>query len=122
MALQRLKKRRDFLMVAENGRVFATKSMVVQAKFGGIAGPSGSTGAGINSCIRVGFTASRRVGNAVKRNRAKRRLRALVDLHLLPVVKKPVDIVLIARHSTTVVPFAALKSDFLKSLSCLGIK
>ena len=119
MPVERLKKRREFLKVAASGRVAASKTVVVQALF---SESCDSLADKSRHRVRVGFTASRRVGGAVIRNRAKRRLRALIDSHLLPVKKKPVDIVLIARHSTTVVPFATLKSDFLKSLSRLGIK
>ena len=68
--LVRLKTRADFLRVAGSRRSVARPGLVVQAA----PAPAGAKGA---SAIRVGFTASRRVGNAVVRNRAKRRLRAV---------------------------------------------
>ena len=50
---------------------------------------------------RVGFTASKKVGNAVARNRAKRRLRALAREGLAPVARPGTDYVLIARRDAT---------------------
>jgi ribonuclease P protein component len=66
--------------------------------------------------MRVGFTASRKVGNAVARNRAKRRLRAAAAA-ILPKVGRPgTDYVLIARAATASRPFAALVSDLAAGL------
>lgn len=60
--------------------------------------------------MRVGFTASRKVGNAVVRNRAKRRLRAAA--RILAVEGRPgTDYVLIARGATAERPFSALLED-----------
>lgn len=66
--------------------------------------------------MRVGFTASRKVGNAVVRNRAKRRLRAAAA-QLLTVRGNPrTDYVLIARAATARRPFAALLDDLESAL------
>jgi ribonuclease P protein component len=66
--------------------------------------------------VRVGFTASRKVGNAVVRNRAKRRLRAAAD-RILPDGGKPgTDYVLIARSVTAERTFAALLGDLAAAL------
>jgi len=62
--------------------------------------------------IRVGFTATKKIGNAVIRNKAKRRLRS-VALETLPALgKNGTDYVFIARNSTT--------SDAQKALSSLA--
>ena len=50
------------------------------------------------SAIRVGFTATKKVGNAVERNRARRRMRVLADSVLPEYVMSDVDCVLVARR------------------------
>jgi ribonuclease P protein component len=49
---------------------------------------------------RLGLTATKKIGNAVTRNRARRRLRALARQYLAPVARSGMDYVLIARHDT----------------------
>ena len=61
--------------------------------------------------VRVGFTASRKVGNAVLRNRAKRRLRAAAAEVLARDGRKGTDYVLIARAGTGERPYAELVGD-----------
>lgn len=69
--------------------------------------------------IRVGFTTSRKVGNAVARNRARRRLRALAA-QLLPRAGVPGhDYVLIGRRATVSRPFEALRGDLEAALTKL---
>ena len=66
--------------------------------------------------LRVGFTASKKIGNAVTRNRAKRRLRAAAS-QLLPLLGRPGhDYVLVARGTTVARPFPALLSDITTAL------
>ena len=61
--------------------------------------------------VRVGFTASRKVGNAVVRNRAKRRLRAIAA-EILPQMGHPgTDYVLVARATASERPYAELLGD-----------
>lgn len=78
--------------------------------------------------LRVGFTASKKVGNAVARNRARRRLRALVDNHLSNYIKNQsldqlnLDFVFVAFSSAVTVDFNHLSSDFNKALfNCLKV-
>ena len=69
---------------------------------------------------RVGFTASRKVGNAVTRNRARRRLRALAGKIIPGHARNGFDFVLIARASTVNRPFAALLEDLETALKRVG--
>ena len=66
MGKKRLRKRSDFLVAADRGKV-PTAGFVLQARARAESGP-----------IRIGFTVSRKVGNAVERNRARRRLKEIV--------------------------------------------
>ena len=95
----RLKRRTEFLDVAASGLRRAMPGFVIQAK--PLAdGP-----------LRIGFTASKKVGGAVQRNRAKRRLRALVDKVFDGTKLSGWDFVLIARTETLNRDFAVLSSD-----------
>lgn len=102
--LVRLKTRADFLRVAASRRRAVRPSLVLQAA---PQPPATDGGAG----VRVGFTASRKVGNAVVRNRAKRRLRAAAA-DVLPRSGRPgTDYVLIARAATGERVYADLVGD-----------
>jgi ribonuclease P protein component len=71
--------------------------------------------------VRVGFTCSKKVGNAVARNRAKRRLREIVRLDLPHLAKPGHDYVLIGKKGLTATrEFEALRADFAKALGKLG--
>jgi ribonuclease P protein component len=111
--LETLKVRADFLRVASAGRRSAGPGLVVQAA-PHPRQPSATTG------IRVGFTASRKVGDAVVRNRAKRRMRAAAA-RVLPTLGRPgTDYVLIARAGTADRPFAGLIADLEAALRRIG--
>ncbi len=70
--------------------------------------------------IRVGFTCSKKVGNAVARNRAKRRLREVARLALPEHGMAGNDYVLIGRKDATAnLMFAQLQTDFLLALNIL---
>jgi ribonuclease P protein component len=67
--------------------------------------------------VRVGFTCSRKVGNAVARNLARRRLREAARLTLPALARPGWDYVLIGRPEATATrPFAALCSDLADAL------
>ncbi|MFY0647018.1 ribonuclease P protein component [Sulfitobacter geojensis] len=70
--------------------------------------------------VRVGFTCSKKVGNAVARNRAKRRLREIARLALTQRGQPGHDYVLIGRRGTTAdLPFTQLQADFDAALDIL---
>jgi len=77
------------------------------------AAPSGIDGA---APVRVGFTASRKVGNAVVRNRAKRRLRAAAAEILARDGRLGTDYVLIARSGTGERRYVDLLGDLVSAL------
>ena len=67
--------------------------------------------------MRVGFTASKKIGNAVARNRAKRRLRAAAREVLAQAARPGWDYVLVARPEATIArPFADLLRDIAEAL------
>ncbi len=70
--------------------------------------------------IRVGFTASRRVGNAVSRNRVRRRLKSAVREVLAVHAKPDRDYVIIGRTATLTRPYAALLNDLETALKRVG--
>jgi ribonuclease P protein component len=101
--------RSDFLRVAAARRRAVLPGLILQAA------PRPDAAVALARC-GVGFTASRRVGNAVTRNRAKRRLRAAAAV-VLPEQGRPgTDYVLIARAGTAGRPFAALLADLAAAL------
>jgi len=69
MMVERLKRRADFLLVAGSRRKYVTPGFVLQARARDAAAPVP------RDAVRVGFTATRKLGGAVVRNRARRRLR-----------------------------------------------
>ena len=69
--------------------------------------------------IRVGYTASRKVGNAVARNRARRRLRAAVA-EVMGHAREATDYVVIARRGTLTRPFDGLTGDLERALERVG--
>jgi ribonuclease P protein component len=83
--------------------------------------PDKTEPAGGGDGARIGFTASRKVGNAVARNRAKRRLRALsaevMTQHAMP----GRDYVLIARQTTPTREYSALRGDLERALKRLKL-
>jgi len=80
--------RAGFLSARSNGEKALSRGLVIQA-----IGNEGSQ-------WRVGLTATKKIGNAVTRNRARRRMRALARSYLVPLAQPGTDYVLIARHDT----------------------
>ncbi len=115
--VDRLKRRGDFLRVAGYGRKWVTPGFILQAAPRPRTGQDGERGE--RSPARVGFTVSRKVGKAVVRNRARRRLRAAADLVFPQAAYPGWDFVLIGRRETNDRLFAALVRDLSTALDRL---
>lgn len=114
--ITRLKKRPEFLRVADVRRKWATPGLVLQ-----VALMPPEIRETPRPDYRYGITASRKVGGAVVRNRAKRRLRALAEA-VLPAVARPgYDFVLIARTESATRPHDLMISDLKTALSRLKV-
>jgi ribonuclease P protein component len=104
----RLRKRAEFTEVQAHGRRVSTKFLTVLSQ------PNAQ------GRDRLGLIASRKLGGAVMRNRAKRRLRELFRAQQpaasLPVIHASFDIVIIPRREVASVAFPVLQADFATAL------
>ena len=114
MRLARLKTRRDFLRVADTRARFVTPGLILQIR------RHGADEAATLPSIRVGFTVSKKVGNAVVRNRVRRRLRAAADAVIAQCGKPHRDYVLIGRRESEDRPYADLLGDIETALARTG--
>jgi ribonuclease P protein component len=111
----RLKRRSDFLRVAGAARKWVAPGLILQVR-----PHDGDRPATALPPVRVGFTVSRKVGGAVVRNRARRRLHAVVA-NVMPDHAAPGrDYVLIGRAGTVRRPFRDLTADLETALRRLG--
>lgn len=109
MCLTTLKKFSEFQQVRHQGKRFVSSDFIMQAY-----GYPAST-----PIVRLGIIASKKVGGAVERNRAKRRIRALARLLLPPPTVKGIDYVVVARATLVRADFESLKAQFTKALAYL---
>ncbi len=98
--MERLRQRADFLAAASGIKTTAV-AFVLQARKRVDDGPA-----------RIGFTVSKKVGNAVERNRVRRRLREVVRIAGSNRIRTGHDYVLIGRRAALKVPFARIAEDF----------
>ena len=103
----RLRSRGEFVAVQKGGRRVAGRFLTLLAQQNN------------HGCDRLGIIASRRVGNAVARNRAKRRLRDMFRRREPLAGPRALDVVAIARPDLVRAPFADVQSDFLAALKKL---
>lgn len=106
-----LRKRADFLRAASALRL-GTPGFLLQAR------ARGEGEAAPADLVRVGFTCSKKLGNAVARNRAKRRLREVARLGLPALARPGWDYVLVGRPEATASRnFAALQADLARAVA-----
>jgi ribonuclease P protein component len=98
--MERLRQRADFLAAASGIKVSAS-AFVLQARKRMDNGPA-----------RFGFTVSKKVGNAVERNRVRRRLRDIVRLSGGERLRSGHDYVMIGRRAALQLPFVRMTQDF----------
>ena len=103
----RLRTRGEFVAVEDGGRRVSGRYLILVGKPNGRAGD------------RLGIIASRRVGGAVDRNRAKRRLRDMFRRREPLVGPRALDLVAIARPDLVRAPFALVQTDFVAALTKL---
>ena len=115
--MSRLRRRADFLRVAAARRKWATPGLVLQ-----VAGrPEQAKAADkrVAPAPRVGYTVSRKVGGAVARNRARRRLKAAARQVMAQHAHPELDYVVIGRAATIERDFAALMHDLEQAMKRL---
>jgi ribonuclease P protein component len=105
--MDRLLRRRDFLAAAKAPAV-SMPGVVIQARNRGDEAPA-----------RVGFTCTKKLGNAVARNRIRRRLKEAARLVMPTIAKPSYDYVLIGRGAAETRGFEALGKDIISALTKL---
>jgi ribonuclease P protein component len=100
------KQRKDFLRLASRGRKIARPGFVMQILRNQSDAP-----------LRAGYTATKKLGNAVARNRARRRLKEAARLTLAGQNLAGVELVLICRQETATIPFEALRQNLAATLA-----
>ena len=113
MRLVTLKKRRDFVLSNKYGQKTNNKNFIIQEYCNPYLSDKG---------LMFGFTATKRIGNAVKRNRAKRRMRALITSLLKQdniLFKEKYSYVLIAKQSILKASFFEMQNQLKQCLSRL---
>ena len=107
--LERLRKRSEFLKVSKAGERWVTPAFIIQAYH-----------RAVEDLPRYGITASKKIGGAVQRNRAKRRLRVLIR-EILPSIASPgMDYVFIARQDILKRDFSLMKKDLSHAIKKLS--
>lgn len=112
MQVLRLKKRRDFLRAAKKGHKIVMPGLVMQI----VPTPPAFLKAQTDPTVRIGFTVTKKVGNAVVRNRVRRRLKEAVRLTLSDASLIGHDLVFIGRARGEACPFDKLSRDVARAL------
>ena len=102
-----IKKNIDFINVNKNGKAYKSNSLILKKLIY----------KNLHNSFRIGFTVTKRLGNAVKRNSAKRIMRELVRRNIIKYGKYNFLYVLIAKKSIFDTSFENLNKEFKKLLS-----
>lgn len=94
----KVKKRRDFTRVYQKGKSYAAKDLILCYRKTRL------------SDFRVGFTVSKKVGNAVTRNRVRRRLKEIARLRP-DFFKTGTDYIIVAKHSATQISYREMEKE-----------
>lgn len=105
MACVTIKKRSDFLLAAASGKKFITNSLILQMVKRSAAHPT------TPETVRIGYTVTKKMGNAVIRNRIKRRLRESARLISAKHGQSGYDYVIVSRHKALTCNFSDLQRD-----------
>ena len=111
----RITGRPDYLAVAATGRKWVTPSFILQAR-----PPSCTNSDDEMASARVGFTVSKKVGNAVKRSRARRRLKEAARTSFPSKAPAGWDFVIIGRAAAIDYPFEKMGADMRWALAKLA--
>ncbi|MBH0236402.1 ribonuclease P protein component [Methylobrevis albus] len=109
--MSRLKKRAEFLKVARGARTPRRGFLLQSIRRDDPAGPGTA-----DTAPRFGYTVTKKIGNAVERNRIRRRLREAVRLAGAEVAEPGIDYVLVGRQGALSLGFAELTADLLGAL------
>ncbi len=105
--MEMITRREDFVRANHHARVIRVAGFTLQVL------------ANEQSAIRFGLTATRRLGKAVLRNRAKRRMRGLIRRQLQgpnPLFQQGMDYIFICKRATLYRPFSKLQKDLIYAL------
>ena len=102
--LPTIKNRKDFLKISKNGLLSPQYGLVLQSEINN------------EHDMRIGITATKKIGNAVTRNKCKRKLKIVGNEILKSFAQKNNDYVLIARNTTYDRDINLLKEDLIKAL------
>jgi ribonuclease P protein component len=108
--MERMKRRQDFIAAAKAVSQPMPAFILQLRQRGDVEGP------------RVGFTCTKKLGNAVMRNRIKRRLREAVRLSFPPIAQIGCDYVVIGRSAAENRPFETLQADLISAMSRIHSK
>jgi ribonuclease P protein component len=100
------RRRAEFLRLAARGRKLSRPGFLMQALVQPDEAP-----------VRVGYTATKKIGNAVQRNRARRRMREAVRLTFAARPVCGAELVLVCRKETATLPFATLCASLESALT-----